>query len=172
MTLANKITIIRIGLIPFFIVIYLQGFYLFALSVFTGLILTDAADGFIARKYKQVSKLGTFLDPVADKTLMVSSILTAVYLGFVPVWVFVVVLSRDFVILSGWLITYFVYGFSEIQVRTLGKITTIVQMCTMWFVIAQISDNITNILLLLTVCVTAASGIDYIIHGSRKLNNV
>ncbi|MDD5101849.1 MAG: CDP-diacylglycerol--glycerol-3-phosphate 3-phosphatidyltransferase [Endomicrobiaceae bacterium] len=172
MTIANKITIARIMLIPVFIVTYLQGFYLVALSIFTFTILTDAVDGFVARKYKQISKLGSLLDPIADKALMLSSFLVAIHLDLVPLWIFVVVVSRDVIILVGWLITYFVSGNSEVKTRFLGKITTIVQMVTMWTIVARIPTNITNILLILTVFVTAVSGIDYVIHGSRKLNNV
>ncbi|MHB9154515.1 MAG: CDP-alcohol phosphatidyltransferase family protein [Endomicrobiales bacterium] len=170
MTLANRITILRIILIPIFIITLLQQQYPWPAVIFTFTILTDALDGFIARWRRQATRLGSFLDPMADKLLMFSSFLTAAYLKMIPLWVFVIILSRDLLIVLGWTITYLITGSTEVKPRLFGKLTTIFQMITIWLILLAIPSPVTDKLLLATVVVTAVSGFDYILEGSRKLN--
>lgn len=171
MTLANRITILRIVFIPIFIIMLLQRQYLLAAVIFTLTIITDALDGFIARWRKQKTPLGSFLDPLADKLLMFSTFLTLAYMKVVPLWIFVIIISRDFLIVLGWMLMYFITGSIEIKPRLLGKLTTIFQMGTLWLIILQLPDRLIQQLLLVTVVITALSGIDYIITGSRKLGH-
>jgi cardiolipin synthase (CMP-forming) len=170
MTLANRITIIRIVLIPVFIVTLLQGLSPWPAVIFTFTIMTDALDGFIARWRKQTTPLGSFLDPMADKLLMFSSFATAAYLKIIPLWVFVVILSRDLLIVLGWTVIYFLTGSTEIKPRLLGKLTTIFQMITVWLLLLGLPPFIIDKLLLATVAVTALSGLDYVLIGSKKLS--
>jgi cardiolipin synthase (CMP-forming) len=169
MTLANKITLLRIFLIPVFIVLLLQGHHPWPAIIFTFTIVTDALDGFIARWKKQKTALGSFLDPLADKLLMVSSFLTLAYLKVIPLWIFVVTMSRDLIIVLGWVLMYFIMHTTEIKPRLLGKITAIVQMLTTWFILVGVQDAWKERLLLLTVLVTCLSGVDYMIAGSKKM---
>jgi cardiolipin synthase len=169
MTLANQITLLRIILIPVFIITLIEGSPYWPVIIFTFTVLTDAIDGFVARKRNEKTKLGSFLDPLADKMLMFASFITLVYLKVVPLWVFVVTISRDVVILAGWLIIYFITDSLEIKPRLLGKITTIVQMSTIWFILLGVQAPLQTSLLYLTAAVTAISGIDYIIVGSKKV---
>jgi cardiolipin synthase len=170
MTLANKITILRIVLIPVFIILFLQQVYPWPAIIFTATIITDALDGFVARRRKQATPLGAFLDPLADKLLMLSSFLTAVYLQIIPLWVFVVILSRDLLIVLGWVIGYFITNSTEIQPRFLGKLTTVMQMLTIWVILLGAPVDGLRRLLIAMVIVTALSGVDYVITGSKKLN--
>jgi cardiolipin synthase (CMP-forming) len=170
MTLANKITIIRIVLIPVFIIMLLQGQLAIAAAIFTATILTDALDGFIARWKKQKTALGAFLDPMADKLLLFSTFLTFAYLRIIPRWVFVIIFSRDLLIVLGWLIIYFITDSTEIKPRFMGKITTIFQMGTLWFYLINVPLYITEKLLIVTIAITTISALDYVIAGSTSLN--
>lgn len=170
MTLANKITLIRIVFIPIFIVLLMQGHHPWPAVIFTFTIVTDALDGFIARWKKQKTALGSFLDPLADKLLMLSSFLTLAYLQVVPLWIFVVILSRDILIVLGWLIIYFITHSTEIKPRLSGKLTAIIQMSTVWLILLGLPEAWKQTMLIATVLITAASGLDYVISGSRNLN--
>ncbi len=169
MTLANRITLTRIVLIPVFIVLLLQGHFVWPAVIFTFTILTDALDGFVARRRREKTPLGAFLDPLADKLLMFSSYLTLAYLKVIPLWIFVIILSRDLLIVLGWAVIYILSGSTEITPRFLGKLTTIFQMITIWLILLSLPHNMTEKLLLLTVLITVLSGLDYMMSGSRKL---
>ena len=169
MTLANQITLMRIILIPVFIITLIEGTPSWPVLIFTFTIISDAIDGFVARRRNEKTSLGSFLDPLADKMLMFASFITLVYLKVIPLWVFVLTISRDVIILAGWLIIYFLTDSLEIKPRLLGKITTIVQMSTIWFILIGVPPMAQRILLYLTAAVTALSGLDYIIVGSKKV---
>jgi len=171
MTLANRITILRIVLIPVFIITLLQGLYPWPVVIFSFTVITDALDGFIARYRKQITPLGSFLDPMADKLLMFSSYLLCAYIKIIPLWVFIVILSRDLLIVMGWAIIYFITNSTEIKPRLMGKLTAIIQMFTMWIVLLGVApQSFVNVLLYATVVLTTVSGLDYIYLGSRRLN--
>jgi phosphatidylglycerophosphate synthase len=89
----------------------------------------------------------------------------------IPLWIFVIILSRDILIVLGWMLVYFINGSTEIKPRILGKTTTIFQMGTLWLILLGLSSAMTTKLLYATVAVTALSGLDYIITGSRKLGH-
>src|SRR5258708_5992531 len=116
MTTANKITILRILLVPFFVVelIYYvrsgnEAHRLAALLCFTVAAILDGVDGYIARRYNQISELGKILDPLADKLLLVSGVVTlsishGTFLGQIPLWLTGTILGRDLLILAGMLV--------------------------------------------------------------------
>jgi cardiolipin synthase len=170
MTLANKITLLRIFLIPVFIVMLLQGHYPWPAVIFTFTIVTDALDGFIARWKKQKTALGSFLDPLADKMLMFSTFLTLAYMKVIPLWIFVVTVSRDLIVVLGWVVIYFITHSTEIKPRPLGKLTAIIQMLTAWLILLSVlPEPVKKYLLEATVVITGLSCVDYMIAGSRKL---
>jgi cardiolipin synthase len=96
----NAITILRLILVPILILLLREGEYGYALAVFTLAGLSDGLDGYLARKYHLQSELGGFLDPVADKVLMVSAYISLSLLGLLPVWVVLIVVARDFLIIG------------------------------------------------------------------------
>jgi len=98
MTKANIITIVRIIMVPFFLVILLtemQNKEFFAFAIFVIAAVTDSLDGYVARKYNQVSDLGKFLDPMADKLLVAAALIALVYLQEVETWVAAIIILRE-----------------------------------------------------------------------------
>lgn len=171
LNLANKITIARIICIPFFIAAIIYSKLEIALAIFMIAVISDAADGFIARALKQKTELGTILDPVADKLLLVSayiclSLASSIPPGLkLPAYVPIIVISRDAMIVLGSIIVYVVNGSLKISPSVAGKITTFFQMITIVSILLQFKYS--YVVWNITVLFTMLSGIDYIIKGSR-----
>ncbi len=145
MGLANQLTILRIFLIPVFIILIGYNKPLYALIVFIIAGLTDALDGFIARKFNQITTLGKILDPIADKALLVSGfifIYTSDLQVKFPYWYVVIVISRDIYILLGSALIYFMKGYLDVRPSVFGKATTFFQILS---VVAVLVANITYI---------------------------
>ena len=98
MTTASKITLLRVAMIPVFMVVLLLGFNWAALIIFAVASLTDFVDGYIARHYNQTSDFGKFLDPLADKLLVTAAMLIFVQWGRMPAWAVMIVLAREFAV--------------------------------------------------------------------------
>jgi CDP-diacylglycerol--glycerol-3-phosphate 3-phosphatidyltransferase len=140
MTTANKITILRILLVPFFVVelIYYvrtgrEVFRVAAISSFLAAAILDGVDGYVARHFHQISELGKVLDPLADKLLLVSAIVTlslnhGTFLSQIPLWLTGTVLGRDLLILIGMSVIHFMVGDVVVHPRYAGKIATVLQM--------------------------------------------
>lgn len=178
-TLANRITIGRVLLIPVFVVLimtYTRGepwIRHLALVVYIIAALSDALDGFIARAYNQKTRLGAVLDPLADKLMInLGFIFIAVSDQFavkVPGWFPVIVLMRDAIIVTGsYLINEF-YGPVRVRARISGKINTVFQMSTMIAILMEL--RFAYALLLITVVISVVSLIDYVIAGCRQIGN-
>ncbi len=145
MGFANQLTILRIFLIPVFIILIGYNKPLYALIVFIIAGLTDALDGFIARKFNQITTLGKILDPIADKALLVSGfifIYTSDLQVKFPYWYVVIVISRDIYILLGSALIYFMKGYLDVRPSIFGKATTFFQILS---VVAVLVANITYI---------------------------
>ena len=174
MNLANKITIVRILLTPFFIAFVLYSKLNLALIVFFIAVISDAVDGYIARAYRQKTKLGSMLDPIADKILIISAFVCLVFIKNLPLavkfppYIPIIVISRDAIILLGAVMIYVLKGDIDIKPSPLGKITTFLQMSTIIAVLMQLkcSELAWNIM----IAFTAISGMDYILRGSRALS--
>ena len=145
MGLANQLTILRIFLIPIFVILIGYNKPLYALIVFIVAGLTDALDGFIARKFNQITTFGKILDPIADKALLVSGFIF-IYSSDLPVkfpyWYVVIVISRDIYILLGSALIYFMKGYIDVRPSVFGKATTFFQILS---VVAVLVANITYI---------------------------
>lgn len=180
MNLANKITIFRILLIPFFIACLLyynetrMHLRFVALFVFAIAAFTDAVDGGIARSRSQISDLGVILDPIADKLLIASGFISLAIIKQIPndlripAWAVLTVLSRDIIIILGLSIIYFLKGNVIIKPSLLGKTTTFFQMVAI--MAALIAFKYNKFLLYPAVVLTVLSGADYIWRGSRQLS--
>lgn len=168
MTLANKITVARIVTVPVIVIGLIEGRTAWVYVLLGLCMASDFLDGLIARRRGERTKLGAFLDPMADKLLLISVFMTLAFLRQIPMWIFVIVFSRDLLIVLGWSVVYILTGSNDIQPRPLGKITTALQMITALACI--LSPTIfTRPLLWATVAFTVASAIDYVIIGERKL---
>mgnify|MGYP005772154503 FL=1 len=177
MNLANKLTTLRVVLIPVFLVILLSPFVAeplnryVAVGIFIVASVTDFLDGYIARSRNMVTNFGKFMDPLADKLLVCSALVSMVELGDLPAWVVVIILSREFAIT----------GFRTLAMEAnivmaaswWGKIKTTTQMLMIIVVLLQIQSGVMNsietILVLLAVFFTIVSGVDYIVKNKSVL---
>jgi cardiolipin synthase len=182
MTTANKITILRILLVPFFVVEVLyytkQGHELhrlFAIVSFALAAACDGVDGYVARRYNQRSELGTILDPLADKLLLVSGIVVlsfdhAPYLESVPLWLTGTIIGRDMLILIGLLLIRLVVGKVKVRPRIIGKVATVLQMAVVLWILLRWTGKWLGALSLATAISTGISGLLYVWDGSRQLS--
>lgn len=131
----NAITILRLTLVPVLVVLLKQGEFGWALAVFMIAGLSDGLDGYLARRYRLQSEFGGFLDPVADKVLMIVTYVTLVLLGLLPVWLVLLVIARDFLII-GFIMMLLSLG-DEIHPAPsiYSKVNTVVQIALVVFVL-------------------------------------
>jgi CDP-diacylglycerol--glycerol-3-phosphate 3-phosphatidyltransferase len=187
MTTANKITILRILLIPFFVVetIYYvktdnEVHRLVAILSFAVAAILDGVDGYIARHYHQISELGKILDPLADKLLLVSAIVilsfdNAPRLGQIPLWLTGTIIGRDLIILIGAIIVRSTVGKLTVHPRLTGKIATVFQMIAVIWILLRwdfiFHGRYLKIWILGAGIFTAASGLLYVWDGMKQLGS-
>ena len=190
MTTANKITLVRILMIPAFVTmaIYygesikrgqpLEWQRFVAIAIFVVAAVSDGLDGYVARRYNQRSTLGIVLDPIADKGLLLSGIITLSLTnwsevgpetGEFPVWFPVLVISRDAILLVGTLVLYFLNGKVSVKPHWTGKIATVLQMFAIGWVMLQIHVIPLFYVVLAAGVFTLISGIVYVTDGVRQL---
>ncbi|MEA4965049.1 MAG: CDP-diacylglycerol--glycerol-3-phosphate 3-phosphatidyltransferase [Oscillospiraceae bacterium] len=164
MTTASKITLVRIALIPVFMVFLLLGHNYVAFGVFVLASVTDFLDGYVARRYHQVSNFGKFVDPLADKLLVISCIVIFVEWGRFPSWGAMLVLAREFAVTGLRLVA--VERGRVIAAGWSGKIktaTTMVGLCAMLvFPGLPLLDRIVVVVILVT---TVYSGAEYFVKN-------
>ncbi len=171
MTIPNTLTIARIALIPLLIRFLLKGEMNAALVVFFIAGITDALDGLIARIFNQKSRLGAFLDPLADKLLLVTSFMVLGHMSLVPRWLVMIVVSRDLMIALGFTVLK-VLGI-RVRIRPVisSKITTLMQLMTVLLVIGAsaipLSPWVYTCLFVVTAVFSVVSGLQYIFIGMR-----
>lgn len=174
MNLPNSLTILRILLIPVFIGFLLYERYEYSLAVLLLAGLTDGLDGTIARVANQRTRLGAYLDPVADKLLLTSGFVTLSVLHLVPSWIAIVVVSRDMMLMTGTLLARLTESQLDISPTLLGKGTTLVQLSYLILVVVltsrQMDLRLIQPLLYLMVCVTVMSGFHYLYRGFTRLS--
>jgi CDP-diacylglycerol--glycerol-3-phosphate 3-phosphatidyltransferase len=182
LTLANKITIIRILLIPVFVmfaVYYVRDLQEWqrwaAIAVFLTAAITDGVDGYVARRFSQKSRLGTLLDPLADKLLLVSAlVLLSIDNGEafdrLPLWFPVLIISRDLFLLGGAIVLQFMHGNFVGCPRVVGKIATVCQMITLGWVLLKIGHPSFHYPLYAAGLFTFLSVIWYTYDGIRALS--
>jgi cardiolipin synthase len=176
-TLPNFITLVRLAALPFFLVCISDGRFDIALAIFVAAGLSDGIDGFLARRLDMKSALGAYLDPIADKVLLMSSYLFLAIPSYparmkVPVWLAVMVLSRDFLVMLVGLLLILASGKKRFPPSWAGKVTTVVQIVTVLFVLcANLWAWPREILLVAygaTASVTVISGFDYLHRVARN----
>lgn len=174
MNLANKISIARIILIPFFISAIVYSRLDIALFFFMLAVISDGLDGLIARARNEKTPLGLILDPMADKMLLMSAYICLSLVKNIPqpirlpAYVPIVVISRDAIIVLGSIVVFLITGDLKVSPSIVGKITTFFQMMTIVSVLVLFKYS--YIIWDITIALTVISGIDYMIKGSRLLN--
>lgn len=193
MTTANKITIARILMIPVFVMLaiyYGQSVVkgepqewqrIAAIIVFVVASASDGLDGYIARHYNQRSRLGVILDPIADKGLLLSAIITLSFSKWhyeFPIWFPVLVIARDLVVVTGALLLHYFVGNVHVRPTIPGKIATALMMAAIAGAMLQIKTSFTlggesflvlDALVIVTGFFTFVSGAGYVIDGIRQL---
>ena len=174
MGLPNWLTILRILLIPVFVTLLVYGRAGLALLVFCLASLTDLLDGYIARSQGRQTRLGAFLDPVADKLLLTSGFVTLTWLKVIPFWITAVVVSRDVVLSIGVLVIHVAGGTVHPAPTWIGKMSTVFQMLTVLAAMASVYFQlvpvfVTKLLAWVTAGFTITSGLQYIIRGLKQL---
>ncbi len=172
MNLPNKLTTLRMLLVPVFIILYLMGMNIPALVVFIAASLTDYFDGYLARKNNLVTNYGKIMDPLADKLLVTSALVCMVQTGDAPAWMVIVILAREFAIMG--LRTVAASEGTVIAAAWSGKIKTTSQM---FAIILLLLNNwpfslweipMTDIMLWIAVVMTIYSGCEYV-YKNRKV---
>lgn len=173
MNLPNAITLIRVVLIPFFVNLMIYEFYRSALLVFVIASLTDALDGMVARLTNSRTDLGAFLDPMADKLLIVTSFITLAILEKVPVWLVIIVVSRDIILTLGSMVIYLTGHGLAIRPSVLGKVTTFLQLLVVTLTLVLVAYGVRTEYLLIVAWATAvctiASGLQYVMRGMKSM---
>jgi cardiolipin synthase len=171
LNLPNTLTLLRIAAVPVFLICVTSGRYGAALSIFIAAGLTDALDGALARLTDANTDLGASIDPLADKLLVASSFIVLAWYAAVPTWLTILVLSRDVVILLGYLSIYFFSEPIEVKPTALGKANTFFQIFTVGFALLALARPDMPLYWLNTVtqwvagATTAASGLHYVYVG-------
>nr|WP_300004541.1 CDP-diacylglycerol--glycerol-3-phosphate 3-phosphatidyltransferase [Tissierella sp.] len=177
MNLPNKITFSRVLLVPVFILMFyidIPNNQLYAGIIFIIAALTDTLDGYLARRNSQVTNLGKFIDPLADKLLVSAALILLVEVGTIPAWVVITIIAREFAI-TGFRIIAASEGVT-IAASSLGKFKTITQLIA---IILLLFDNIffeqfnipmDQIFLYISLGFTVLSGVDYIYKNRNTLN--
>lgn len=167
----NSLTIIRIVIIPAFITAIIYGKYQYALSLFIIAAITDTLDGLMARLTNQKTELGTFLDPLADKFLLVTSFIIFSLYGWIPKWLAITVISRDIIVVIGWFLLYMIMHYKKVEPVMLGKVSIALQLFTLAYVLLEINfpdlPELPGIVFLATAGMTALSGLHYIYRGFK-----
>ncbi|MBM3837126.1 MAG: CDP-alcohol phosphatidyltransferase family protein [Verrucomicrobia bacterium] len=182
MTTANKITILRILFIPFFIVQVLyyidrgsENHRMLAFATFVVAALCDGVDGYIARRCNQRSELGAILDPLADKLLLVSAIVLLSFpnehrLDRIPLWLTATILGRDVILTIGLGVIHYTCGKVVVRPILIGKAATVFQMITVGWILLKWPEAWLPVWLWGAGVCTAISGLVYVWEGIRQLS--
>lgn len=173
MGLANWLTILRILLIPVFVTLLVYRRPGEALLVFCLASFTDMLDGYIARSRGSQSRLGAFLDPVADKLLLTSAFVTLTYLKVIPFWLTAVVVSRDLILSVGVLVIHVSGGTVHPAPTWIGKTSTVFQMAAVLSAMLSFFFRVPavpKVFAWLAAIFTIASGLQYLVQGMKQLN--
>lgn len=185
MNTPNKLTLLRVAMIPVFLVFLLcSGIphnYLWALLVFTAASLTDLLDGYLARKYELITDFGKFMDPLADKLLVTSALICFIQLGFADALVVVIIVAREFLVTSlrlvastnGKVIAADIFG----KLKTVSQIVAIVAILLLqelvssgFLISAGLAAAVGNTLMWIVAVLTVCSGANYLWKNRSFIN--
>lgn len=179
LTTANQLTLLRMLLIPLFVILVVYGELGWALAVFVAAGVTDGLDGIIARRSNQRTTLGAWLDPMADKLLLVTTfvVLTLPGLGLVnriPVWLTVLIISRDVVIVLTVAIVNIAVGRRTFRPSIYGKMATatyiLTSMVMLYFNFLRRPSALVDVCIYASLGITLASALHYIAHAAKIIN--
>ncbi len=175
MNIANKLTLLRIIMIPLFVFLLLEGYSLWALIVFASAAFTDFLDGYLARKYNLITNFGKFMDPLADKLLVTSALVCFVQLGLLNAWVVIIILSREFIVsifraiaaAEGIVIAASWWG----KAKTISQMLMVIVLLLGNYPFDLLNVPMDQILIVLATVLTILSGVDYIVKNKQVLKD-
>jgi len=135
----NLITLARIGLVPWLVVLLQKQQFMLSLVVFVVAGISDALDGFIAKRFNAETRLGALLDPLADKGLLVSAYVMLSVMQVIPFWLMVTVVFRDIIIVGGYLVMVLFFGRVEMQPLRVSKLNTFTQIAYIVLVLSALA---------------------------------
>lgn len=172
LNLPNFLTLLRIVAIPVFLIFLVDHRYREALGLFVAAGVTDALDGAIARLTHTKTTLGAYLDPAADKLLLLSAFITLAFMNEVPRWLTVVVISRDVVIVLGYFLLFtMTQQTMEVRPTAVGKLSTFLQLAAVTLVLVSrlrpeiAPERVQTAVFYLAALMTTAAGIQYVYRG-------
>ncbi|NLY54143.1 MAG: CDP-diacylglycerol--glycerol-3-phosphate 3-phosphatidyltransferase [Firmicutes bacterium] len=176
MTLANRITIMRIILVPVFLYFVLESIpygTFIAAGIFILAASTDGLDGYLARKRKEITNLGKLLDPLADKLLITAALISLVESGVLPAWVAIVIISRELAVTSLRALAaaegIIIQASPIAKLKTISQIVAIVGLLLDNYPFSLIGFPFTNIAVWVSIVLTAWSGVDYFVGVGKQL---
>ena len=176
MSLPNLITIARILLVPVIVWAIGSGAMLFAFLLFLAAGVSDAVDGFLAKRFGMASAVGAYLDPLADKALIVSIYVTLGITGVIPLWIVILVVSRDFMIVGAIVLSWVVDRPVQIRPHLISKVNTGVQIIYPGLVLASHgfsfdSEPVLTLVMALVAVLTLVSVGLYLAEWVRHMNS-
>jgi cardiolipin synthase len=178
LTPANQITILRLIFVPVFAILVVGGHYVWALAVLAAAAVSDIVDGTVARRFQQETPLGVALDPIADKLLMTTAYLILAFRGVLPWWLTILVLSRDAAIIITALLISLVAGYRPFRPSIPGKVSTVMQVATIFVAVAfaahvpLVTSQLLEVFVYLAGALTLVSGIHYLAVAHRYAHHV
>jgi cardiolipin synthase (CMP-forming) len=165
MNLPNLLSLFRLVITIFFILLVVYGRLRLALLLFVLQALSDLLDGFLARRMDAKTNLGAYLDPLADKVMLASSYIALCFREIVPLWLVILVLARDLVISLGYLVLLKRNLKTSPTPIFISKTTTVFQMLTIVYVLWSAERGFDEFFFYVTALLTAASGLQYVFSG-------
>jgi cardiolipin synthase len=174
LNLPNLITLARLLVVPLAVWLILAGRFGLSFWIFIAAGISDALDGFIAKRFDRRTRLGALLDPIADKTLVVSLYVTLGLSGALPNWLVILVVFRDTMIIGGFLLTQSIAVPKHYDPLYISKINTALQIILLGFVLARLglgadAGLLTALLIYAVAATTTASGLSYLVRWARIL---
>lgn len=173
--LPNILSFARLMAVPLAIWLMLDGDFAWAFWLFVIAGFTDALDGFLAKRFGWETELGSYLDPLADKALLVSVYVVLGWIGHLPLWLTIMVVFRDVLIIGGAVVVMAIIGTFKAQPMFVSKLNTTLQIALAATVLAKLGhdlaiDGLTWALIWATAVTTFASGMAYLVRWTRRLN--
>lgn len=175
MTLPNMISLARLMSVPVAIYLIMHGYFAAAFWLFVAAGISDAVDGYIATRHGQASPLGGYLDPLADKALLVGVYVTLGYTGQLPSWIVILVVFRDIIIIGGVVLLHIFDENVRMKPLLISKANTAAQIVLAVFVLAELGVGLTlgpvgrMALVYIVACTTVASGGAYVLGWGRHV---
>ena len=174
MNLPNFITLARLLSVPVAVWLILEGEFAAAFWVFVAAGISDALDGFIAKRFDRRTKLGALLDPIADKSLLVGVYITLGIAGHLPAWLVILVVFRDFLIIGGFLLVHAMAHAMRSEPLIISKLNTLLQIGLAAATLGRLGLRLdagmwTHTLIYIVAATTVISGAGYLVRWTRAL---